>query len=176
MCCFFACLKNKRITNDLEKEFNTWELKQFATSGRSNVSQCCQGPGFPNVLGHMQEEFENCLNIEVMWWKVIQLQRFKGNYLIIIYFPGCHDMISSPVKMKGSSSCSQNLIWVISCLQNARVVQGWHDRKVNRHSEVCLCSKSWVQLSKCLYFWCFMERSNNNNNNNKKTTLNVCNN
>lgn len=25
MCCFFAFLKNKHITNDLEKEFSTWE-------------------------------------------------------------------------------------------------------------------------------------------------------
>lgn len=27
MCCFFACLKNKSITNGLEKEFSTWEVE-----------------------------------------------------------------------------------------------------------------------------------------------------
>lgn len=27
MCCFFAFLKNKHITNDLKKEFSTWEVE-----------------------------------------------------------------------------------------------------------------------------------------------------
>lgn len=32
MCCFFACLKNKRISNDLEKEFNTSEVEAMGPS------------------------------------------------------------------------------------------------------------------------------------------------